>query len=49
MPIANDPDQERRLWDTTRELLNQALAVVRQRILVRGRQDHWTANEHAGR
>jgi hypothetical protein len=24
MPIANDPDQERRLWDTTRELLNQA-------------------------
>jgi hypothetical protein len=25
MPIANDPDQERRLWDTTRALLNQAL------------------------
>jgi hypothetical protein len=27
MPIANDPDQERRLWDTTRELLNQARAA----------------------
>ena len=30
MPFANDPDRERRLWDATRELLNQALSVVRQ-------------------
>jgi len=27
MPIANDPGRERRLWDATRELLNQALSV----------------------
>ena len=26
MPIANDPDRERQLWDATRELLNQALS-----------------------
>jgi hypothetical protein len=26
MPIAKDPDRERRLWDATRELLNQALS-----------------------
>jgi NAD(P)-dependent dehydrogenase (short-subunit alcohol dehydrogenase family) len=26
MPIAKDPDRERRLWDATSELLNQALS-----------------------
>jgi len=34
MPIANDPDRERRLWDATRELLNQALSVMRLRVLI---------------
>jgi NAD(P)-dependent dehydrogenase (short-subunit alcohol dehydrogenase family) len=31
MPIANDPDQERRPWDTTRALLNQALQACWRR------------------
>jgi len=39
MPIANDPDRERRLWDATRELPNQALSVVRLRVLIDGVQE----------